>query len=35
VRFADAARDELGDLGAEIEDEDLVVLHGGLRGGLE
>jgi hypothetical protein len=27
VRFADAARDQLGQLGAEVEDEDLVV-HG-------
>ena len=32
VRLADAAGDELGDLGAEVEDEDLLVLHGGRRG---
>jgi hypothetical protein len=25
VRFADAARNELGDLGAEVEDEDFLV----------
>jgi hypothetical protein len=28
MRLAHAARDQLGDLRAEIEDEDLVVLHG-------
>ncbi|MNF14801.1 hypothetical protein D3C80_2171520 [compost metagenome] len=26
--FAHAAGNQLGDLGAEVEDEDLVVLHG-------
>ncbi len=30
MRLAHAARDELGDLGAEVEDEDLVVCHGDL-----
>jgi hypothetical protein len=29
MRFAHAAGDQLRDLGAEIEDEDFVVLHGG------
>jgi hypothetical protein len=28
MRLAHAAGDELGDLGAEIEDEDFLVLHG-------
>ena len=28
MRFADAAGDELRDLGAEVEDEDFLVSHG-------
>jgi hypothetical protein len=28
MRFAHATRDELSDLGTEIEDEDFLVLHG-------
>jgi hypothetical protein len=31
MRLAHAAGDELGDLGAEVEDEDFLVLHGGRQ----